>query len=60
MRYFSGYMTKPGRKTNFEVMAASKKNALRNLKEDNPSYDKIVITESYKRRPKVDLRGIHR
>ena len=50
MRYYSGYMTKPGRKTNFEVRASSKTNALRNLKEDNPSYDKIVITESYKTR----------
>jgi len=49
MRYYSGYMTKGKRKANFEVRAASKKNALRNLKEDYPGW-KIVITESYKQR----------
>ncbi len=49
MRYYSGYMTKGQRKANFEVRAASKKNALRNLKEMNPGWN-IVITESYRRR----------
>ena len=49
MRYYSGYMTKGTRKANFEVRAASKANAYRNLKEDNPGY-RIVITESYKKR----------
>lgn len=49
MRYYSGYMTKGNRKANFEVRAASKKNALKNLKEDNPGW-KIVITVSYKKR----------
>jgi len=50
MRFYSGYMTKDGRKAAFEVRAASKKNALKNLKEDNPGW-RIVITESYKKRP---------
>lgn len=49
MRYYSGYMTKGCRKANFEVRAASKKNALANLKEDNPGW-RIVIVESYKKR----------
>jgi len=49
MRYYSGYMIKGKRKANFEVRAASKTNALKNLKEDNPNW-KIVITESYKKR----------
>lgn len=48
MRYYSGYMTKGNRRVNFEVKAASKKNALANLKEDNPNW-KIVITSSYKK-----------
>jgi len=49
MRYYSGYMTKGKRKANFEVRAASKKNALRNLKENYPGW-RIVITESYRRK----------
>lgn len=46
MRYYSGYMVLGARKANFEVKAASKANALRNLKEDYPDW-KIIITESY-------------
>lgn len=49
MRYYSGYMTKPGRKMNFEVRASSKANALKNLKEDNPGWS-IHIVESYKKK----------
>ena len=49
MRYYSGYMTKGNRKANFEVRASNKLNAMKNLKEDYPTY-KIVITTSYKKR----------
>jgi len=49
MRYYSGYMTKGNRKTSFEVQAASKKNAMRNLKEDNPGWT-VVVTKSYKKK----------
>lgn len=49
MRYYSGYMTKGKHKANFEVRAASKANAMKNLKADYPDW-KIVITESYKKR----------
>ena len=55
MRYYTGYMLKGQRKANFEVRAASKKNAMKNLKEDNPSYDKIVITESYKKSKRKEV-----
>lgn len=49
MRYYSGYMIKGSRKANFEVRAASKANAMKNLKEMNPDW-KIYITTSYKKK----------
>jgi len=49
VRYYSGFMTKGNRKANFEVRAASKKNAMKNLKEDYSDW-KIVITVSYKKK----------
>jgi len=49
MRYYSGYMIKGKRRANFEVRAASKANALKNLKEDYPDW-RIVIRESYKKK----------
>lgn len=42
-------MTKGDRKANFEVRAASKKNAMKNLQKDNPGWN-IHIVESYKKR----------
>ena len=56
MRYYSGYMTKGHRKINFEVRASSKRNAIKVFKEDYPDW-KIVITESYKKRPTATLRS---
>ena len=50
MRYYSGYMLNGKRKANFEVRAASKKNALKNLREMNPEFERIVIVSSYKKR----------
>jgi hypothetical protein len=49
MRYYSGYMLKGNRKANFEVRAASKANAYRNIKENYPDW-KVVVTISYKKR----------
>jgi hypothetical protein len=59
MRYYSGYYINANGShgANFEIRAASKKNAVKNLKDFEPN-KKAIIKVSYKQKPEVSTRGI--
>ena len=42
-KIYDGYMTKPGRKTAFEVSAVSKKDAYNQMKESYPDWRVYIV-----------------